>query len=64
MKTIILHTACINNGGQRIAAGAAVGVGTKPDQIEAERARALVAGHSAIEDKPAKASPAAADTPK
>jgi len=57
MKTITLHTASIGNDGRRIAAGAAVGVGTKPDQIDADRARVLLAAGCAAEDRPAKAQP-------
>ncbi|MCG2600569.1 MAG: hypothetical protein KBO59_23985 [Achromobacter sp.] len=48
MKTITLHTACASNGGTRIGAGETVAVGTKPDQIAPDRARALVNGGSAV----------------
>lgn len=47
MKTLILNTAAASNGGARLAAGAVVAVGGKADQIEAARARALVADGSA-----------------
>ena len=64
MKAITLHTAAASNGGARIAAGTTVAVGGKPDQIEVDRAKALVADGSAVEvvasaKPPAPAAPAA-----
>lgn len=43
MKTIELNTAAVDNAGRRIEAGARPSVGTRPGQIDVDRATALVA---------------------
>lgn len=41
MKSILLHTAAVSNGGAFIAAGTTVTVGDEDDQISAARAESL-----------------------
>lgn len=49
MTTIILHTACADNAGQRREAGEALAIGPAPDEIAPERAQALLEACSAVE---------------
>lgn len=54
MKSIELNTAAVDNAGRRVEAGVTVVVGTRPNQIDADRAKELVAraSASAIRAKP------------
>ena len=61
MKAIILHTAAPTNAGARLPAGATVAVGGKPDQIDADRVKALVADGGAVAAPSASAPAPASD---
>lgn len=63
MKSIELNTAAVDNAGRRIEAGVTVVVGIRPNQIDADRAKELVARASASAIR-AKAKPKAASTKK
>ena len=64
MKAITLNTAAASNAGSRIASGTTVTVGSKPDQIDAERAKALLADGSAAEAPAPTPAPAPAPSAK
>lgn len=49
MKTIILHTASVDNGGQRREAGEHITVGGDAREINQSRAKVLVDDGSAVE---------------
>lgn len=60
MKAIILHTASTDNSGARRVAGTELKVGAGKDQIDADRAKALVAKGLGVEaSAPAKPAVAA-----
>lgn len=48
MKALLLNTAVCDNGGARRDAGESLTIGTKPDQIASDRAKALVASGAAV----------------
>lgn len=50
MKSITLHTAELDNGGTRREAGVSIGVGKAKDQIDIDRAKALIANGGAVEE--------------
>lgn len=63
MKSIELNTAAVDNAGRRIEAGVTVVVGARPNQIDADRAKDMVARTSASAIR-AKANPQATSTKK
>lgn len=54
MKYIVLHTAALDNGGTRCEAGTVMAIGKARNQIDADRAQALVANGGAAEEAAAK----------
>lgn len=50
MKSITLHTAELDNGGKRREAGDTIIVGKGKDQIDADRAKALIANGGAANE--------------
>lgn len=64
MKSIELNTAAVDNAGRRIEAGDRIAVGTRPNQIDADRAKDLVARASATAVREKKAAAKTAAKPK
>jgi hypothetical protein len=54
MKKITLYGATVRNDGAYVDAGATLTLGDKADEIEAERAKALVDGGTAVSETVAK----------
>lgn len=61
MKSILLNTAVLTNGGTRADAGSTLLVGSGKDAVTADRARELVTRRMAVSNDPA---PAAKDVQK